>query len=218
MNSLSSQKLADFVKPLIDQGGFIVDSIDGSYNHMGQTVADAVLQANLRYETHVVPRVNKILPNYPEARTVSAVFELRSSVPTTKFLSWRGIDRANRFDAIIDLFKSENIETENDLKDRFLSAQHENLENKLRSIKGIGPKTVDYFKILVGIPASAIDRHLLNFLEEAGIHNSNYNEAQAIINDTADNLQIDRAIFDHSIWHYMSNRPKVSPLDLCKDK
>jgi hypothetical protein len=75
---------------------------------------------------------------------------------------------------------------------------------KLRAIKGIGPKTVDYFKILVGVSTSAPDRHLINFLGLAGLMPSGYSEAQAVINATADILAVDRAYFDHSIWQFMS--------------
>ena len=35
----------------------IVKSIDGSYGHMGATLTDAVLQAGVKYETVVRPRV-----------------------------------------------------------------------------------------------------------------------------------------------------------------
>lgn len=219
MDTILSQKLANYVNALRLKKEFIVyDTIDGNYNHMGATVADAVLQANLRYKTHVEPRVERIRKNYPDAISTSAVLQLLESIPTTEFLFWRGKDRADRFDEVIRLFKSENIETENDLKRLFNADQSGILEQKLLCIKGIGQKTVDYFKILIGISTSAIDRHLLNFLEAAEIHNSNYNEAQEIINSAADYLKIDRAIFDHSIWQYMSNRPAASPLKLCKAK
>ncbi len=90
---------------------------------------------------------------------------------------------------------------------------------KLKAIKGIGQKTADYFKILVGISTCAIDRHLLNFLDFAGLTDNEYSQAQDVINSTADLLSIDRAHFDHSIWQYMSKRvikPK-KPKTRCKD-
>ena len=216
MDTSRIQQLVTHVESLKRKGSFvIVKSIDGSYNHMGATVADAVLQANMRYKTHVEPRVEKIRDYYPEATTTSAVLAQLKKMPTTVFLDWKGQDRADRFDAIIRLFKSENIETEDDLKLIFAADHNGNFKEKLLSIRGIGPKTVDYFKILIGLPTSAIDRHLLNFLEEADIHVSNYNEAQEIIDGTADHLQADRAIFDHSIWHYMSDRSNNPPLKSC---
>ncbi len=201
MNISASEKLAQYVRSLPE---FVIyTTIDGNYNHIGATVADAVLQANNRYATNVKPRVNRILAIYPEAKTTTAVLRLLEEISAIEFLSWRGEDRAARFRRVISLFASENIENEADLRAWLLD--NANLL-KLRSIKGIGPKTVDYFKILVGVSTSAIDRHLLNFLALADLARCGYNEAQAIINSAADILSVDRAYFDHSIWQFMSRR------------
>src|SRR5215469_5265089 len=115
MSTSDAERLAQYVRSLPD---FVVyKDIDGNYNHIGATVADAVLQANLRYKTHVKPRVNRILSRYPEARTTTSVLQLLASIPATEFLSWRGEDRAQRFSRVLDLFASEKIETESDLRE-----------------------------------------------------------------------------------------------------
>ncbi|MGV8058284.1 MAG: hypothetical protein AB2L12_09725 [Smithellaceae bacterium] len=211
MTMADSEKLAQYVRSLPE---FVIyTTVDGNYNHIGATVADAILQANMRYATHVKPRVNRILATYPEARTTTAILRLLEGIRATEFLSWRGEDRAERFCRVLRLFASENIETEPELSTWLLD--NANLP-KLRSIKGIGPKTVDYFKILVGVSTSAIDRHLLNFLALAGLTPCGYNEAQAIVNDTADILSVDRAYFDHSIWQFMSRRSAQSGVLECE--
>ena len=115
---------------------------------------------------------------------------------TSGFLDWRGMDRVKRFDDIVGLFWSESIETEDDLRDWLTNER--NLV-KLAMIKGIGPKTLDYFKILTGIQICAIDRRLLDFLKQAGIEVSSYDEAKEIINLTADIMGVQRAYLDHSI-------------------
>lgn len=204
------EKLALYVRSLPDFEFY--ESIDGNYDHIGATVADAVLQANMRYKTHVKPRVNRILAQYPNARTTSSVLHLLKSIKATEFLSWRGEDRAERFSQVLNLFAAEGIEVESDLRE-WLS-QASNLP-KLRSIKGIGPKTIDYFKILVGVSTSAIDRHLLNFLGLAGLSPCGYVDAQSVINATADILSVDRAHFDHSIWQFMSKRAAASQTGEC---
>lgn len=210
MTTSDPETLAQYVRSLPD---FVIyTTIDGNYNHIGATVADAVLQANMRYATHVKPRVNKILETYPEARTTTAVLGLVKEIGATAFLSWRGEDRAERFSRVLRLFASESIETDADLHDWLA---HDTNLAKLRTIKGIGPKTVDYFKILVGVSTSAIDRHLLNFLGLAGLSPCGYNEAQTIINSAADILSVDRAYFDHSIWQFMSRRASQSGVSAC---
>lgn len=210
MTLSDSEKLSQFVYSL--PGFVIYETIDGNYNHIGATVADAVLQANNRYATNVKPRINRILATYPEARTTTSVLHLLEKISATEFLNWRGEDRAERFTRVVALFASENIETDADLKSWLL--EDTNL-SKLRSIHGIGPKTVDYFKILVGVSTSAIDRHLLNFLELAGLIPCGYSEAQPVINATADILSVDRAYFDHSIWQFMSRRAAQSGVAAC---
>lgn len=204
------EKLAHYVRSL--PGFEFYETIDGNYDHIGAAVADAVLQANNKYKTHVKPRVNRILSRYPEARTTSAVLHLLESIAVTEFLDWRGEDRAERFSRVLDLFAAEGIEVEAELRE-WLSRESNLL--KLRSIKGIGPKTVDYFKILVGVSTNAIDRHLLNFIGLAGLAPCGYLNAQAIINATADILLIDRAYFDHSIWQFMSKRAAASQTGDC---
>jgi len=211
MTMSDSEKLARYVRSLPE---FVIyTTIDGNYDHIGATVADAVLQANNRYATNVKPRVNRILATYPKAKTTTAVLRLLEGISAIEFLSWRGEDRAERFRRVLSLFASENIESEADLRAWLLD--NANLL-KLRSIKGIGPKTVDYFKILVGISTSAIDRHLLNFLTLADLTPCGYIEAQAVINAAADILSVDRAYFDHSIWQFMSRRAAHSGVSECE--
>ena len=200
------EKLAHYVKSL--PGFVFYETIDGNYDHIGATVADAVLQANNKYSTHVKPRVNRILTLYPEARTTSSVLRRLELISATEFLDWRGEDRAERFRKVLELFSAEGIEVEADLRE-WLS-KDANLP-KLRSMKGVGPKTIDYFKILVGVSTSAIDRHLLNFLGLAGLAPCGYLDAQTIINAAADILEVDRAYFDHSIWQFMSKGVASQP-------
>lgn len=163
---------------------------------------------------NVKPRIDQILADYQAERTTSSVIDLLRDIPATEFLQWNGADRADRFMKVLELLLAEQVETEPDFCEWLL--QESNLP-KLRAIKGIGPKTVDYFKILVGISTSAIDTHLRHFLDMAELRYDGYDEAQAIINSTADILAVDRAHFDHSIWQHMSQKSKASTPGKCKD-
>jgi endonuclease III len=196
----------------------IIEEIDGCYNHMAATAADAILQANQKYDTNVAPRTKRILDKYPEATTTSATLKILESVPATEFLNWRGLDRADRFVALLKLFQTNRIETEDDLNKRFTD-DSDAFSRQLLAQNGIGPKTVDYLKILAGLQTSAIDRHLENFLIEAGISDrtyGKYEKTQNLINAAADQLGIPQAIFDHSIWHYMKEKAKPSSPPVCK--
>ena len=205
MSEEYAQQLVAYVASL---GDFeIYTTIDGAYNHIGATVADAVLQANNRYTTHVKPRIASILTRFPDARTTSSALQFVRSESAIEYLSWKGQDRATRFVRILELFASEGVENEAELR-TWLEDPATN--GKLREVSGVGPKTADYFKILVGMAESAIDRHLSGFLTLAGIPPAAYRQEQTTINAAADLLRIDRAMFDHSIWQYMSQRSRES--------
>ena len=75
---------------------------------------------------------------------------------------------------------------------------------QLRKVDGIGPKIIDYLKILAGDQAIAIDRHLFAFLELAGIPLCSYQEASLIYSKAAELLNISQYELDKKIWTYMS--------------
>ena len=81
---------------------------------------------------------------------------------------------------------------------------------KLAAIRGIGPKTIDYFKILCGEQdTAAIDMHLTRFLEQAGVRVTSYEHARAVVAGAAAELGVPAAQLDHSIWTHMSNAGKT---------
>lgn len=203
MNILKkAKKLNDYVNALSDFNIYITDD---DYNHLGLTLADAILQANRNYEIHVEPRIKRIQKLYPEAYNLEGLKKVIKNISVNEFLKLRGKVRVKRFMDLLNLCSEENIRTESDLYDWL---HDPNNLNKLRNIKGIGPKTVDYLKILVSFETNAVDRHLLKFIENAQIKISGYDEAHRIINTTADLLNVKRSDFDHSIWKYMTEKKK----------
>lgn len=195
---LDAQRLVQYIESRTD---FILRKVDPPYGHMGATIADTVLQANNRYSS-VTPRVQRILTRWPNATTVTAVLDLLESIPTVIFLNWNGVDRVERFDSTLRLLNAERVETETDLRTWMMNDA--NLK-KLRAIHGVGPKTVDYLKIMVGSQSIAIDRRLLTFLSGAGIavNPSDYDKAREILRRAAVLISVPLADFDHSIWRYI---------------
>jgi len=196
----AAQRLVNYIKSL---RGFVYHKVDPPYGHMGATIADSILQANNRYSS-VTPRIQRILARWPRENTVTAVLDVLKSVPAVQFLNWNGKDRADRFCEVLLLLKREGVDSESEF--RTWLGKETNL-SKLRSVHGIGPKTVDYFRLMVGLQGAAIDRRLLKFLGMAGIPltQSDYSAALAIINRAADLASVPRADFDHSIWRYIGD-------------
>ena len=177
------------------------------YNHMGATITDAILQAGLKWESVVKPRIINLRDNHPTAKTTTGFLQLLEREGIKKVLSWKHDEKPARILKVIELFKHEKIETEKDLKSWL---QHDANMLKLKKLRGIGDKTADYFKILAGIATNAVDRHLIRFLQKAkiDIRPDEYARAHEIINVAAERMNIDKAKFDYSIWKYMSDKPR----------
>ncbi len=201
-------KALDLVEYLNAFAGFaIVDCIDGEYGHMGATIADAILQAGTNYDAVVRPRVRGILESYPEAVTTSAFKRLIDEQGLKTILLWNDDEKPNRILALTQFFLDQGIQTEHDLAAWLADDAN---RPKLLHVRGVGPKTVDYLKILVGLQTAAVDRYVFRLLEEAGVDVANYDEAREVVNFAADAMEVERAYFDHSIWRYMSQRDKKS--------
>ncbi|KAA3664693.1 MAG: hypothetical protein DWQ04_04390 [Chloroflexi bacterium] len=194
-----SIQLFKFIQTL-DDFQLIADSPAG-YDHMGAIICDAGLQAGIKYETVVWPRVKHVLETFPEAKTTSAFQRVLMIVGATNLLTWRLDRKINTIVDLTQLFVSEGLETAVSLQTWLQESK--NIE-RLKKIKGIGPKTADYFKILVGLPTSAIDIHLRRFIEQAGVVVTRYEAAQDVIRETAVLLKTDERTLDYSIWKYMA--------------
>ena len=177
------------------------EDVATGYDHMGAILVDAVLQAGIRYDTVVWPRVEAVLAAYPDAKTTSEFQRVLMITGAPNLLDWSLDRKINTLVDTTQFFVAENIETVDDLRAWLLNPDD---IQRLKEIHGIGPKPADYFKILTGIPTSAIDRHLYNFLAQAGVEVNGYDEAQRVIRQTAELLNINERTLDYSIWSYMS--------------
>lgn len=199
--------LINYIKSLPD---FNIVAPDIPYYHMGATIADAMLQAGVTWETVVSPRIQRLRQNHPDAKTTREFLELLEHIGARELLEWDHPEKPNRVLGVTRFFVKEGVETEADLREWI--ENHTNI-TRLKRLRGIGNKTADYFKILAGISTSAVDRHLIEFLNRAGIdiEIKNYSAAREIINKTADRMKIKKSVLDHSIWKYMSTGKRIRP-------
>ena len=119
---------------------------------------------------------------------------------------------ARRVVARLREFAAEGVETEDDLHFWLCEDEGECGANiaKLAAVRGIGPKTIDYFNILCGEQdTAAIDMHLTRFLEQAGVRVASYEQAREVVAGAAAELSVRAAQLDHSIWTYMSETGKT---------
>jgi len=171
------------------------------YTHMGAILTDAVFQAGLRYQTVVWPRVEKIL-KIAEASTTSGLLNLLRTENPLTLLNWKSPEKPTRLLLLTEFFLDEGVETAEDLQVWLLDEKN---IDKLKQQRGVGNKTADYIKILVGIPAFALDRHIFSFLASAGIQTNNYHEAQRYLQRASEHFQVPHNVLDHNIWVLMSS-------------
>lgn len=168
-----------------------------SYFHLGAVVADAVLQAGLNYSNVVRPRINRIMSEYPNADNVDVLIDIVHSGMSSQFLNWKHHVKTTRFEKLVITLRDANIKNVTVLRD---GLHCERFCQNLLSIKGVGPKTVDYMACLIGIDSIAVDRHIRSFAKQAGIESRDYNYLKTVSCLAADLLSIRRRDFDAWIW------------------
>jgi len=175
------------------------------YNHIGALFTDIILQSGLNYSTVVRPRVARVFRLFPYSDTVSKFEEVINEFGINHVLNWKNSIKAERLLLLLKHVKEENIEYEDDFLN-YLTDE----ENKTRflSLKGIGPKTLDYTLKLLCVDTIAVDRHIFNFISNAGIKNRNYSDVKVIVEYAADLLQSPRIKVDSFIWLTMSKNLK----------
>lgn len=197
------ERLVEHVRALAD---FTLQrSPAGNYQHMGATITESILQAGINYRTVVVPRVNALRENHPEAKTTSGFLALLEERGAGTVLDFGG-EKPGRVLALTRFLQAEGVETAADLA--VWLGEPDN-QARLGRLHGVGPKTVDYIQILVGIDNSAVDRHLASFLDRAGVKVTGYAERKQIVEEAAALLGVDKAVLDYSIWLYMSDQAQA---------
>jgi hypothetical protein len=190
-----SMKLASFLSSL---SGF-TSSIGSrrQYQHMGATISDTVLQAGLNYRTVVKPRIERLITIHPDADTTSSFQNLIAFYGLKTLLNWQDTEKPRRIMELTWFFASEGIETELMACEWLQTPGNAGL---LRRLHGIGPKTVDYLGMLVGVPTLAVDRHMMNLVSAAGLQYKSYEDIKSVACLAADRLGISHDSFDQAVW------------------
>lgn len=212
---MSSADVVRLTRFVLDLSGFEIQPDRGPcYAHMGATITDAILQSGLNYRTIVAPRIRRLLLCWPDASRTSIFLEMLTQNGLNQILQWRHSEKPVRIGQLTELLLKESVEIESDLSG-WLNCQS-NCE-RLRTVRGIGPKTVDYLKSLVGLQSVAVDRHVRTFVALAGVEAKSYEEIHEVVRLAAEELGIGLRSFDRSIWNFVSAEDRKSlPVDAQK--
>jgi len=196
----------------IDDFKFIEPEYCPYINHVGALFTDTILQAGVNYRSVVWPRVAHVLDTFPYATTVSIFAEILENYGTANVLHWSNSEKIQRMNELVLFCLGHQIETSRQLTE-FL--RYEQNVNMLKDIHGIGNKTCDYLKRLLGFDTVAVDRHIRSFMESADIYCDDYFDIKEIVEYAADFMEKTRRELDYSIWSYMSRKEqKVIQLSL----
>lgn len=175
------------------------------WGHMGAVIADACMQGGLTYATGVLPRVQRLVDEWPDAATVTG-FQVRSA--DRDALAAMLIRNTRKLAAVADLTEllaAEGVDTCDEMTAWLVLPDS---RRRLLAVKGISPKTADYLHRLVGLPEVAVDRHLQRFVRRAWPSASSYTAVHDLISAAADALREDVGGLEHAIWLYESGQAK----------
>lgn len=197
---VAARRVANYAKEL----GANIEPLEirPAYEHMGALIADSVLQTGLNYVSVVKPRVTTILTRYPERSRISKLVDLVHRGETATFLNWTHSEKVNRFDALVTFLNDASVEYVDDLKE---GLRDPNFVVSLRDVRGVGPKTIDYMRCLVGIDSIAVDRHLRTFAKRVGVIEEDYDFLKNVFCYAADLLSVSRKDFDAWVWRRESS-------------
>jgi hypothetical protein len=173
---------------------------------MGAVICDAGLQAGIRYATVVLPRLRRLVEEWPEATTTSAFVAHLAANDLGATLQWRGQKKLAVIAALAAELNTANIETPAGLAAIYADEQSAaTLAVRLRQVKGVGPKTIDYLAILVGSDQHvAIDLHLRAFARDAGITTLTYSDLRGLYTAAAGERGWTPGDLDRAVWRYQT--------------
>lgn len=170
-------------------------------DHVGALLADCVLQAGLNYRYVVEPRVTRLKTLYPYATRVSIFADVLEDLGAEDVLQWQHPEKPRRLDRLVHVLTLHGIETTSDLGHWLVAGTGRDV---LAPVKGVGPKTLDYMQILCGRPTCAVDRHVVAFMENAGVTPKSYQHAHALFTRCAEALRISPDQLDSAVWRLQS--------------
>lgn len=178
------------------------DELQPVYKHCGAIIVDSVLQAGLNYKNVVLPRVIHLIEKFKTFNTIEDFKTLIDIFGADNLVNLRNFRKTHTIIDIVNLLLASEVIT---LVQFQAWIRDETNAKKLMQINGVGPKTYDYMKKLLGIDALPIDRHLLRFVKRADVDLNSYFEIQKLYVNVAEKLGIKLVTLDKAIWKHMSN-------------
>jgi hypothetical protein len=114
---------------------------------MGAVICDVSFQPRCRYEATLRPRLLRLQTNWPDAKTVRGFQDRLASEDLAVAMRFNHAGKVATAHAITDLLAASGVDTRDELR-TWLDRQANRAA--LHTVKGVGPKTIDYLGNLVG--------------------------------------------------------------------
>ncbi|MEU5205334.1 hypothetical protein ACI2LF_40530 [Kribbella sp. NPDC020789] len=191
-----TQQLAAHIRSRLGDGPFLAP---GGWSHMGAVICDASFQARRNYASTIRPRILHLQTAWPDANTVRGFRARLATEDLAAVMNFKAPRRVATAHHIAELLATSGVDTRDDLH-----AWLEVPDNRaaLRTVNGVGPKTVDYIGNLVGRSQIAIDTHLRAFAAQAGIVGLTYHQLRTVYEAAATLLGHDRGGLEHAVWRH----------------
>jgi hypothetical protein len=174
------------------------------WDSIGAIVVDAALQRRQNYANTVKPRVAALAAAWPDAETTTGFRRRLNTGKLSEVINWPTPGRLAQIDHITNVLEHDDIaiETVQELRDHLKHpAERTALRKALRAVRHVGPKTLDYFDILSGIPSGvAIDLRIRRVAKAAGIDNLSYDHLAAVIREAARRRGWRPGDLDGTLW------------------
>ncbi|MFF3014078.1 hypothetical protein [Streptomyces sp. NPDC057939] len=174
----------------------------GGWTHMGAVICDASFHARRKYRSTVRPRLLRLQEWWPDATTVRGFRARLATEDLAVAMDFNSPRRVATARAITDLLSVRGVDTREDLH---AWLDHRTNRAALRTVKGVGPKTVDYIGNLVGRSQVAVDVHLRTFAANAGVPGLPYEQLRAAYEEAAALLGHEPGGMEHAVWRFTSH-------------
>ncbi|MEU7035127.1 hypothetical protein ABZ958_15750 [Streptomyces sp. NPDC046237] len=166
---------------------------------MGAVICDTSFQARRNYQSTIRPRLIMLQSAWPDAVTVRGFRTRLDTEDLAVAMNFNSPGRVATAHAITDLLAARGVDTRDDLHEWL---GHQDNRTALRTVKGVGPKSVDYIGNLVGRSQVAVDVHLRSFAAAAGVTGLTYAELRAAYEEAAALLGHEPGGLEHAVWRF----------------
>jgi hypothetical protein len=189
-----------------------------SYDNPVLICIDAVLSINRRYNGFVVPRISRFRYRFPHITTLTHLKELVSQRGYEGFAGvwdYEHADRVRILDQLIAWFLGEKKRQRepDDLVVMRRWADGFRLDREREPlIAGLGPATLQYLRMLLGVSTAKPDRYIRRAVAGALGHPVSDEEAVQVVTEAARAPEVgaEPAALDYAIWKHLSSKGRGS--------